>query len=255
LPQAKAGKHWKVRLVKAREITTPDRGKGVIGEFEFSSDLPVVGDIPAVGGSDAGVIGASGTRSMTMVRKHRAGGSYLAYAMPPEENRFKFLYRIRYDEHYPYPKAGIPMLAEGTVSADGKSIEFSSQTPRRGIKSLKVGPVGEAAKSWYPASQQFPISFEVSWRDAGERSAAESAIGPLNAWTPVIFLDDGAYSSGMIQFKSSGNSSLGSSFDFNWKGEWSGELKPGMKVEIGLMAKWPDEVLEFVVDRAALSPE
>jgi hypothetical protein len=30
-------------------------------------------------------------------------------------------------------------------------------------------------------------------------------------------------------------------------------LKPGMKVEIGLMAKWRDEVLEFVVDRSSLS--
>ena len=120
---------------------------------------------------------------------------------------------------------------------------------------MNVGQVEAAAKSWYPASQQFSISFEGSWQDAAERSAAESAIGPLNCWTPVAFLDDGAHSTGMVQFKSAGNSSSGSGFDFNWKGDWSGELKPGMKVEIGLMAKWPDEVLEFVVDRASLSPE
>jgi hypothetical protein len=252
LPQAKAGKHWKVRLVKAREITMPDNGKGVIGDFEFSSDLPVAGDIPPVDGSVAGVLGAFGTRSMTMVRKPRAGVFHVAYAMPPDEQRFKFLYRIRYEEHYPYPKAGIPMLAEGTVSADGKSIELSSQTPRKGIKSLKVGPVGAAAKSWYPASQQVSISFEGSWRDAAERSAAESAIGPLNSWTPVVFLDDGAHSSGMVQFRSSGTRG---DLKFEWAGDWTGALKPGMKVEIGLMAKWPDEVLEFVVDRASLSPE
>ena len=59
----------------------------------------------------------------------------------------------------------------------------------------------------------------------------------------------------MIEFRGSGTSSVGSGADFHWKGDWSGELKPGMKVEIGVMVKWPDEVLEFVVDRAVLSKE
>jgi hypothetical protein len=253
LPQVKTGTHWEVRLVRAREITMAGQGKGVIGDFEFSTDLPVAGDVPAVGGSNAGVLGASGTRSMTMVRKPPAGVFHLAYAMPPDESCFKFLYRIHYDAHYPYPKLGIPLLAEGTVSADGKSIELSTRSPRRGIKSMKVGPVGAAKKSWYPASQQFAISWEGSWRDGSERSAAEAAIGPLDRWTPVVFLDGGEHSSGSVQFKRSGTSSLGGGIDFNWEGDWSGELKPGMKVEIGLMAKWPDEVLEFVVDRASLS--
>ena len=77
----------------------------------------------------------------------------------------------------------------------------------------------------------------------------------MDRWTPVVFLDDADHSSGSIQFKRSGTSSSGMSFDYDWKGDWTGGLKPGMKVEIGVMAKWPDEVLEFVVDRASLSPK
>ncbi|HEY1123837.1 MAG TPA: hypothetical protein VGE67_19620 [Haloferula sp.] len=59
----------------------------------------------------------------------------------------------------------------------------------------------------------------------------------------------------MIEFNGSGISSIGSGVDFHWKGDWSGELKPGMKVEMGVMAKWPGEMLEFVVDRSVLSKE
>jgi hypothetical protein len=250
LPQVKTGKHWEVRLVKAREITMPDRGKGVVGDFEFHSDLPLVGDFPPVGGSAAGVLGALGTRSMQLPHDVHAAMDSLAYPMPPDESCFKFLYRIHYDEHYPYPKREIPILAEGTVSADGKSIELSVQNARRGIKSMNIGLIGAAAKSWYPGPHQFSISFEGSWRDGSERSSAEAAIGPLNAWTPVVFLDNADHSSGSIQFKSS---SERGTLNFDWKGDWSGELKPGMKVEIGLMAKWRDEVLEFVVDRSSLS--
>ncbi|MCW1926456.1 hypothetical protein OKA05_28150 [Luteolibacter arcticus] len=255
LPQVKTGKHWEVRLVKAREITMADSGKGLIGDFEFSSDLPVVGDFPPARGSNAGVLGALGTRSMNLDYKPNVAMDSLAYPMPPDENCFKFLYRIHYDAHYPYPKRGIPMLLEGKVSPDGKRIEITSQHARRGIKSLKVGPVGAAVKTWYPASHQFSISFDGTWADASERSAAEAAIGPIERWTPVVFLDDEDHSSGSVQFKRSGTSSPGGSFDFDWAGDWSGELKPGMKVEIGLMARWPDEVLEFVVDRTSLSPK
>ncbi|MEK7951310.1 hypothetical protein [Luteolibacter soli] len=255
LPQVRTGKHWEVRLVKAREMTMAGDGKGVIGDFEFSSDLPEVGDSRPVVGFDAGVLGALGTRSMVLPHKLYVARSELAYPMPPDESCFKFLYRIRYEGHFPYPKGGIPILAEGTVSADGKSIELSAQNARRGIKSMDVGPVGAAADSWYPASHEFDISFKGTWADAAEKSASEAAIGPWGRWTPVVFLDDAEHSSGMVQFKGSGESSPGSSTDFTWKGSWRGELKPGMKVEIGLMAKWPDEVLEFVVDRAALSPK
>jgi len=256
LPQVRTGQHWEVRLVKAKEITMAGKGKGVIGEFEFKSDLPEVGHFPPVGGSAAGVLGALGTRSMDLPHDRRVAMDSLAYPMAPDESSFKFLYRIRYDEHYPYPKRGIRvMLAEGVVSADGKSIEISSQNARRGIKSMTVGPVSSAGKNWYPASHQFSISFEGSWKDGAERSAAEVAIGPLDSWTPVVFLDDAGHSSGMIEFRGSGTSSVGSGADFHWKGDWSGELKPGMKVEIGVMVKWPDEVLEFVVDRAVLSKE
>ena len=256
LPQVKTGQHWEVRLVKAKEITMAGKGKGVIGEFEFKSDLPKIGDFPPVAGGAAGVLGALGSRSMDLPHDRRVAMDSLAYPMAPDETCFKFLYRIRYEEHYPYPKRGIPvMLAEGKVSPDGKSIDLVSQHVKRGIKSLKVGPVGASPKTWHPGPHQFEISFEGSWQDSSDKGSAEAAIGPMDRWRPVVFLDDADHSSGSIQFKRSGTSSSGMSFDYDWKGDWTGELKPGMKVEIGVMARWPDEVLEFVVDRASLSPK
>jgi hypothetical protein len=32
-------------------------------------------------------------------------------------------------------------------------------------------------------------------------------------------------------------------------------LKPGLRIEIGVMAAKPDEMLEFMINRASLSPE
>ena len=240
---------------RAWEATVPGKGKCLVGEFEFHSDLWENGGFSPVLGWVDSVVGARGTRTKRNLHFNHSGVFKFGYPMPPDEDQFKFLYRIRYNEAYPHPRAGVSFcFTGGEVSADGKSIEAGSMAKMLGLESFELGPIEAAKDSFYPGSHQFAVSFKGTWKSAAEQTAAEAAWGIWKDWTPVVFLNGEDRSSGAVGFKGSGVSSpVGTGDDFRWSGMWVGELTPGTKVEIGVMPRRPDEVLEFVVDRSMLS--
>ena len=101
----------------------------------------------------------------------------------------------------------------------------------------------------------FSIHFGGGWRDAYKQSAAEARIGPWNRdWQCVVFLNDEEASEGATRRQ---NTEISNRLDnatktFSWAGTWTGDLEPGMKVEIGVMRRKPDDVLEFVIDRSSV---
>jgi hypothetical protein len=256
LPQTRSGDYWKMSFSKAWEATVPGKGRCVVGEIDFHSDLWENGRFSPIRGWTDAVQGARGTYSGRSNRLYHSGKLVFGHPMPPDEDQFKFLYRIRYSESYPYPRAGVSFChTGGVVSPDGKRIERGSMAKKLGLESFTLGPIVAKEEPLYRGSHQFAVSFEGTWESVAERSAAEAAWGIWKDWTPVVFLNGEDRSLGAVQFKGSGLSSEVGAASFQWSGIWVGELKPGDKVEIGVMPRRPDEVLEFVVDRTALSPE
>jgi len=252
LPLTRSGDYWKMSFSKVWEATVPGKGRCLVAESEFHSDLWKNGSFSPVQGWVDGVAGARGSRTERIIDFHHAGKIEFGHPMPPDEDQFKFFYRIRYNEYYPHPRGGVSFcFTGGVVSADGKSIEQGAIAKKLGVDIFELGPIEAADEPIFPATHQFAVSFRGTWKSAAERSATEAAWGSYSDWMPVLFLNGGNRSSGAVEFKGSGSSNA----TFHWSGKWVGELKPGDKVEIGVMPRRPDEVLEFVVDRASLSPK
>jgi hypothetical protein len=256
LPQSQKGDHWEVRLVKVREITTEEKGKVLVADFEFQSDLdkPFKGNSP-IDGWPHGVLGSRGTRSEWSIRLQGDNGMQSAFQMPPDEDAFKLIYRIIYRPDFPFPRAAVSIIAEGSVSADGKTILVAPRDGFPGVEKVEVGVVTPARESWYPGAHEFTVSFEGGLKDAAEKSAAFAKAGVWKDWTPVLILDGDGRTSGGMDMTHTSTSDSTAQTRFTWNGRWTGNLKPGIKVEIGVMARKPDEMLEFTIDRASLSPE
>ncbi|MCW1884762.1 hypothetical protein OKA04_08480 [Luteolibacter flavescens] len=256
LPQSRSGDHWKMNFSKVWEVTVPGKGKCLVPDIDFQSDFPSNGSFSPVSGWVGEVAGARGTRSERGIWVRGPGDLSSGYPMPPDEDQFKFLYRIRYTESYPMPRKGVGFIfSGGVVSADGTTIDHGAASKDLGIQSLELGAVEEAKDSFYPGSRQFTISLEGAWKDAAEKSAAEALWGGWQEWMPVVFVNGGERSSGAVGFKGSNQSSSSGETTFKWSGTWTGDLEPGDKVEIGIMPRPPDEVIEFIVDRKSLTPE
>jgi hypothetical protein len=254
LPQLQKGDGWEVRMVKAREITTKNKGRALVADFEFQSDLKKDSrGNPPIDGWLHAVHGSRGTRSEWALRFRGRHEMLSAFPMPPDEDVFKFIYRIAYRENYPFPRSGVSIIAKGSVSADGKTIDVSPRDGFPGVAKIELGPVKPAEDSWYPAADEFSLSFAGALKDASEKSAAHAKAGAWKDWSPVVILDGGETTSGVVSLISSSNSDGAAENRFEWSGRWAGNLKPGMTVEIGVMARKPDEMLEFTVDRASLS--
>ena len=254
LPQVRSGDYWKMTFSKAWETKDPGKGRCLIGDFDFESDLPENGSFSPVSGWLEAVAGAGGTRTERSALVDHQGRLREGFPMPPDEDQFKFLYRVRYTESYPFPRAPVSfILTGGVVSPDGKTIEPGPIAKKLGLDSFDLGPVETAKDSPYPGSHQFSVTLKGTWKSAADRSAAEAAWGNWKDWMPLVFLNGEEHSSGAVGFNGSNLSSGLAASGFRWSGRWVGELKPGDKVEVGVMPRRADEVFEFVVDRSALS--
>lgn len=254
IPQLQKGDGWEVRMLKAREITTKNKGRALVADFEFQSDLKKDSrGKPPIDGWLHGVHGSRGTRSEWDLRLSGRDQMRSAFLMPPDEDVFKFIYRITYRADYPFPRAGVSIIAEGSVSADGKTVDVLPRDGFPGVQKVEVGAVTPAKDSWYPGADDFTVSFAGVLKDASEKSAALAKAGLWKDWAPVVILDGGERTSGGMVLIGSSSSDSAAETRFEWQGRWTGDLKPGMRVEIGLMARKPDEMLEFTVDRASLS--
>lgn len=254
LPQSQREDDWEVRLMEAREIMIKEKGRALLAEFEFQSDLnkSFRGNSP-IDGWLHGVHGSRGTRSEWGVRFRGSQGLRSAFPMPPDENVFKFIYRVAYRADFPFPRSGVSIIAEGSVAADGKTIRVLPRDGFPGVQIVEVGAITPAKDSSFPGADDFTVSFAGVLKDASEKSAALAKAGAWKDWFPVVILDGEERTSGGMDLISSSSSDSAAETRFEWKGQWTGNLKPGMRVEIGVMARKPDEMLEFTVDRASLS--
>ncbi len=257
LPQERSDTYWNLELKEVREVLVPGQGRALYPVFEFENRLPQPpNEWTPIDGGAHGIEGARGTRSSYPIAcRGEDGDLQFVFPAPPNEDLFKILYRVQYRETYPYPRTHVVVIAEGVVGADGESVELDSRNMVLGLQSIEIGPLpGKKKKKGHSG---FSIHFGGGWRDAHEQSAAEARIGPWSRdWQCVVFLNDGKDSAGSGRFR---NSSISDSFgtvrkNLEWNGTWTGDLEPGMKVEIGVMRRKPDDVLEFIIDRSSLSP-
>ena len=254
LPQKHRAKDWELELMEVYQLEVPNKGKLLNSKFRFEcrgAKSTKGWKTHAVG--EAGIEGALGGVSRSMAFDKTGGplrtyGSNVvaSYPVSPDENLFKMTYRIRYDACYSFPKSRASIVAEGTVSADAKTIDFSVLDKGLGIESIVFGSVKTGARSRYDGTMEFDIDYQCKWKTESDRLSAEGRLGPSEKWECVVFLDGSLTSNGAVDWKSRGGGGPHS----EWKGRWIGELKPGMKLELGVMPPMPDEVVEFVFDRS-----
>lgn len=252
LPQTRSGPDWDLTLVNVTLKNVPGKGTLLDPHFKFTSRIPKTDGIwPAVSGQGADLECGWGTKTAGITPSWAWG-----FPIPSDEDLFKFRYRITYDESYPYPRSDAHILLLGKVNAAGLGIDVISRHPTFGIDTIDLGPLGTPSGSRTKATHSFSMRLEGKWSTSSDRAAAEAMLGPWDNWGWVIFLDGSAQAVGEISNGGWGTSSSGvsSSESFNRQGEWSGNLKPGSKVEVGLVRGKPDEFIEFVIDRSALTP-
>lgn len=247
LPQTRTGADWELTLEEVGVREVPDHGELLTPDFDFVSRIPKTDEPwPPVSGQGAGLECGRGTKT-----GNRYSGGQKGFRIPSDEDLFKFRYRITYGPTYPYPRRDAHILLVGKADPAGGRIDVTSRHPAFGIDTIGIGPLGTPAGSRRKASHTFTMSFSGKWSGGTSRSAAESVLGPWDDWAWVVFLDGSAKAIGESDSKGWSNSSSGT---FDRQGEWTGTLKPGTKVEVGLVRGKPDEFAEFVIDRSALTP-
>ncbi len=143
LPQKRSDTYWDLEFKEVREVLVPGQGRALYPVFEFENQLSKTptGWRPINAFPD-GIEGSRGTKSRYPIRFDVGNGSGdMVFPAPPEEDLFKILYRVQYWETYPYPRTGVVIITEGTVGADGESVELDARNMVLGLQSIEIGPL------------------------------------------------------------------------------------------------------------------
>ncbi|YCM45608.1 hypothetical protein V2O64_06200 [Verrucomicrobiaceae bacterium 227] len=164
----------------------------------------------------------------------------------------------RVERHFGYPRkvGDCVVIASGEIAGDGVSIQLvpDAQADSMGLKGFeivadpKVDLVRPAlAETVVKGFQGYRVEFEMEM-DAGTLSAYRAKLGDFKEWEPVIFLDDGEYSGGVIEMNrtSSGSKIVGDQH-FSAAYEWQVRAKAGQKVTVGLVRGIEAEVIRVRV--------
>lgn len=154
--------------------------------------------------------------------------------------------RITPTDSYSIPVSRCTILLEGTVSKDGKSfIPDGSFRRRLGVDKIDLTIATKEGHS----NVEFKLEGDFT---NVELPAIEALHGKMNSWRPVIFLDHADMSSGKAQFNGMSNSSTGGNYHFAKEGEWTGGLKPGQHVSLGVTSPIAPTDVQFTFDRAQI---
>ena len=174
-------------------------------------------------------------------KKHTLYGN----AIPSHVSQVKLTYSIDKTESYPYNKSSSIILAEGTVSADLKSIKINKTYTPHGINQFEVGKI----RKNYNGKLCVDINLKGLWKNSAQEAAAKRALGDYVSHAHLVgFIDNRKTSSAYAEQHGSGSGSGSGRTNFNVSYYFFQDFKPGQKITFALVPRAPARIIHFNVD-------
>jgi len=257
LPVTVSNPDWDLTLSEVGEVLIPGDGRFLIPAETFVDKVSAAhGREQCINLHRKNAHGALGTNSS----KEPAGatpmpGKHHAYRMPADESLFTIGYSIQTNANYPYDRSEFTLFATGRVSLDGNSIELIDMDDRMGITKLEFGPISASSPDLYKGLHTFHMEVEREYRSKSRKKAIHKFLGEWDQTTAAVFIGNDSVSTGALVVNSWGSSIRENSGSYSWGSYWVGDLSPGMELHFGLMPMKPNADVDFVIERASLTPE
>lgn len=189
-----------------------------------------------------------------------AGKTYQGVFLPAASERMKLKLVVSRDRNYPRTPTDAFLLLDGTVTADGRGIDFEpgADAPLFGISKMPVCRVEPADTKWHGKKLESWKTLKFRVEGASGRKEMEhiqSKVGDLTSAIFVFFPAGLPTSVGMGDIGGIGNSSSGpSGFEFGLEATNTVPpdlLEPGDTFRIGVVGKLPTETVDVDLELPA----
>lgn len=246
-PQKESNSDFELELKSALKI---EGTRMIQPEFEFRSTIPgsqiptgANFKEPALACDCTELLGAWGTRTEKAYLKLPDNYVIGGFPYPPDERLLRFHFVVSPTDYYPYPRTGSLLIAQMKVAANGISLESTPHILTDiGILSVDFNDVkcGEDGS--------FRYTVKGRWNNRAEEAKGEAALN-RDRGIPVCFVGEGNVSTGKTHTNGDSTSGRNDITEFEFEGEWKGNLQPGDEVTFGMTTPLPKRDVFFTFER------